>query len=43
MRHHGDLLGVDFWRRTQDHIRNGVPIHVFPYTPLSDLDGASSS
>jgi isocitrate dehydrogenase kinase/phosphatase len=43
MRHHKDLLGVDFWRRTQDNIRNGVPIHVFPYTPLSDLNGASSS
>jgi isocitrate dehydrogenase kinase/phosphatase len=31
MQHHGDLLSVDFWRRTQEKIRTGDPIHVFPY------------
>ncbi len=31
MAHHKDLLRVDFWRRTQEQIEAGVPIHVFPY------------
>jgi isocitrate dehydrogenase kinase/phosphatase len=31
MAHHKDLLSVDFWRRTQEQIEAGVPIHVFPY------------
>jgi isocitrate dehydrogenase kinase/phosphatase len=31
MAHHKDLLRVDFWRRTQEQIQAGVPIHVFPY------------
>jgi len=34
MTHHKDLLDVDFWQQTQDSIRQGVPIHVFPYTRL---------
>jgi isocitrate dehydrogenase kinase/phosphatase len=34
MSHHKDLLSVDFWRRTQDQIQAGVPMHVFPYRRL---------
>jgi isocitrate dehydrogenase kinase/phosphatase len=34
MSHHKDLLNVDFWRRTQEKIKAGVPIHVFPYQRL---------
>jgi len=34
MQHHGDLLNVDFWRRIQEKIRTGDPIHVFPYNRL---------
>jgi len=36
MDHHADLLGVDFWRQTQEKIRAGVPIHVYPYARLAD-------
>ncbi len=34
MEHHRDLLGVDFWRRTQAKIQAGEPLHVFPYARL---------
>lgn len=34
--HHEDLLGVDFWTRTQEKIRSGEPIHVFPYPRLKN-------
>lgn len=31
MAHHADLFEVDFWRQTQDRIRAGEIIHIFPY------------
>jgi isocitrate dehydrogenase kinase/phosphatase len=31
LRHHGDLLQVDFWQRKQQRIRDGVLEDVFPY------------
>ena len=34
MEHHRDLLGVDFWRRTQAKSQAGEPLHVFPYARL---------
>jgi len=37
MAHHKDLLSVDFWRRTQEQIKAGVPIHVFPYRRLASV------
>jgi isocitrate dehydrogenase kinase/phosphatase len=37
LEHHADLLGVDFWRRTQAEIRAGRPIHVYPYQRFADL------
>jgi isocitrate dehydrogenase kinase/phosphatase len=37
MSHHKDLLSVDFWRRTQDQIQAGVPMHVFPYRRLESV------
>jgi len=36
LEHHADLLAVDFWRRTQEKIRSGTPIHVYPYKRLVD-------
>ena len=36
MAHHADLLGVDFWQQTQDNIRTGRPMHVFPYARLGE-------
>ena len=33
LRHHGDLLEVDYWQRTQAEILAGRPPHVFPYRP----------
>ena len=48
MAHHKDLLSVDFWRRTQEQIKAGVPIHVFPYrrlasVPLNNAPGTTRS
>ncbi|MGB8645889.1 MAG: bifunctional isocitrate dehydrogenase kinase/phosphatase [Anaerolineae bacterium] len=31
-RHHGDLFGIDFWRGTQDRIRAGEIIPIYPYS-----------
>ena len=31
MRHHADLLDVDFWQRNQERIRRGEVIDFFPY------------
>jgi isocitrate dehydrogenase kinase/phosphatase len=36
---HSDLLDVDFWQVTQESIRGGDPIHVFPYTRLGACPG----
>jgi isocitrate dehydrogenase kinase/phosphatase len=30
--HHGDLFQVDFWCRTQEKLRKGRFIHIFPYS-----------
>lgn len=30
--HHGEIFGVEFWRRLQDRIRAGEMIDFFPYT-----------
>jgi isocitrate dehydrogenase kinase/phosphatase len=32
--HHRDLLDVAFWRRTQEKIEGGDPLHAFPYERL---------
>ena len=31
MRYHGDLFGVQFWRRVQERVRSGEVIEIFPY------------
>ena len=31
MRHHGELLAVDYWQRAQDRIRGGEIVDFFPY------------
>jgi isocitrate dehydrogenase kinase/phosphatase len=36
LEHHADLLSVNFWRQTQEKIRAGTPIHVYPYQRLTD-------
>lgn len=41
--HHRDLLDVDFWQQTQEQLRAGVPIHVFPYKRLEGTRAGSSS
>jgi len=41
MSHHKDLLSVDFWRRTQDRIQAGVPMHVFPYRRLESAPSSN--
>jgi isocitrate dehydrogenase kinase/phosphatase len=28
---HGDLFTLDYWRNTQDNIRDGILTHIFPY------------
>lgn len=35
MEYHQDLLEVGFWRTTQENIKAGKPLHVFPYERLT--------
>jgi isocitrate dehydrogenase kinase/phosphatase len=41
--HHRDLFDVDFWQHTQEQLRAGVPIHVFPYKRLEVTPAGSGS
>lgn len=43
MTHHRDLLNVNFWHQTQEQIRAGVPVHVFPYQRMEGTRAASGS
>jgi isocitrate dehydrogenase kinase/phosphatase len=43
MTYHQDLFGVNFWQQTQEQIRTGVPIHVFPYQRIQGTRTASGS
>lgn len=35
MRHHSDLFHVGFWLKTQEGLRAGRPMHIFPYRPVN--------
>jgi isocitrate dehydrogenase kinase/phosphatase len=37
MEKHGDLFQVDFWHRTQEKLRSGQLIHIFPYSRKQKL------
>ena len=39
--HHGDLLGTRFWKRTQDRVRSGEVIEIFPYDRSRRLGAAA--
>ncbi|MBI5030824.1 MAG: bifunctional isocitrate dehydrogenase kinase/phosphatase [Chloroflexi bacterium] len=39
--YHGDLFTVNFWQSTQDRIKNGQVIHIFPYPPNKRLSEIS--
>ena len=30
-RYHGDLLAADYWRKTQERLKTGKLVHIFPY------------
>ena len=34
---HADLFGIDFWKCTQERIRSGEVIHIYPYPPSRHL------
>ncbi|MFZ7127927.1 MAG: bifunctional isocitrate dehydrogenase kinase/phosphatase [Desulfobacterales bacterium] len=35
LKHHGDLLDAEFWRRAQESVRSGKRFNVFPYRRFS--------
>ena len=41
--HHQDLLSVNFWQQTQEQIRSGTPIHVFPYQRMGGTRAVGGS
>jgi len=43
MAHHRDLFGVKFWQQTQEQIRAGIPIHVFPYKRMGGTRSGNRS